>query len=52
MVPSPLIIDILGVNKNASSSEIKKSYYKLAQQYHPDRNKASDAKDKFAEINK
>lgn len=30
---------ILELNKNASESEIKKSYYKLAKQYHPDVNK-------------
>ena len=30
--------EILGINKNASADEIKKSYRKLAMQYHPDRN--------------
>jgi molecular chaperone DnaJ len=42
--------EILGVSKNASKEEIKNSYRKLAMQYHPDRNKAADAEEKFKEI--
>lgn len=40
---------VLGIGKNASSSEIKKAYYALAKKYHPDTNKDSGAKDRFAE---
>jgi len=40
---------ILGVDKNASSSEIKQAFRKLAQKYHPD--KAGGDAQKFKEIN-
>ena len=39
----------LGVGKDASSSDIKKAYYSLAKKYHPDTNKDSGAKDRFAD---
>ncbi len=42
--------DILGVEKKASADDIKTAYRKLAMQYHPDRNKAPDAEEKFKEI--
>ena len=44
--------DILGVAKNASDDEIKKSYRKLAMKFHPDRNPDSkEAEEKFKEVN-
>jgi len=44
--------ELLGVNKNASDQEIKSAYRKQALKWHPDRNKSSEATDKFKEINK
>jgi molecular chaperone DnaJ len=42
--------EVLGVPRTASKDEIKDVYRKLAMQYHPDRNKAPDAEEKFKEI--
>ena len=41
---------ILGLSPSASAEEIKKAYRALALKYHPDRNQASDAEEKFKEI--
>ncbi len=42
--------EILGVTKNSTSDEIKKSYRKVAMQYHPDRNTGDKAaEEKFKE---
>ncbi|OAY74304.1 DnaJ protein ERDJ3A [Ananas comosus] len=42
---------VLGVDKNASQRDIQKAFHKLSLQYHPDKNKAKGAQEKFAEIN-
>lgn len=42
--------ETLGVPKNSSKEDIKNAYRKLALQYHPDRNKAYGAEEKFKEI--
>ena len=43
--------EILGVGRDASESELKGAFRRLARQYHPDVNDAPDAEDRFKEIN-
>ena len=42
--------EVLGVARDASAAQIKDAFRRLALKYHPDRNKAPDAKDRFKEI--
>ena len=43
---------VLEIDKNASDSEIKKAYHKLARKYHPDRNNNDkESEEKFKEVN-
>ena len=41
---------VLGLTREASEQEVKKAFRQLARQYHPDKNKADDAEEKFREI--
>jgi curved DNA-binding protein len=45
------LYETLEVSENASESEIKKAYRKLARKYHPDICKEADCEEKFKEIN-
>jgi hypothetical protein len=43
--------DILGVDRDATTKDIKQAYRILAHQYHPDVSKRLDAEERFKEIN-
>src|ERR671920_2196111 len=41
--------EVLGVSRDASETEIKKSFRRLARELHPDVNQEPDAEDRFKE---
>ncbi|DAC54762.1 MAG TPA: molecular chaperone DnaJ, partial [Candidatus Poseidoniales archaeon] len=42
--------EVLGIDKSASSGDMKNAFRRLARKYHPDRSTEADAEDKFKEI--
>merc|ERR1711953_1652626 len=42
--------EVLGLPRTAGAEQIKKAYRKLALKFHPDKNKAEDAEERFKEI--
>ncbi|NOZ06500.1 MAG: molecular chaperone DnaJ [Chloroflexi bacterium] len=43
--------EVLGVDRSAGDDDIRRSYRRLARQYHPDVNKSADAETRFKEVN-
>jgi len=43
--------EVLGIDRNATDEEIKRTFRKLAFKYHPDRNRKDGAEEKFKEVN-
>ena len=43
--------EILGLDRDATDDDVRRAYRRLALQFHPDRRDASDAEERFKEIN-
>jgi molecular chaperone DnaJ len=43
--------EVLGVDRNASDSDIQRAFHRKARELHPDVNKAPDAEQRFKEVN-
>lgn len=43
--------EVLGVSRSATADEIRRSFRRLAREYHPDVNPTDDAEERFKEIN-
>jgi molecular chaperone DnaJ len=44
------LYEVLGISRDASQEEVKRAFRKLAMEYHPDRNKADHAEERFKAI--
>lgn len=51
MPPKRDYYEVLGVDKSVSAQDLKSAYRKKALEFHPDRNKSTEAEAKFKEVN-
>ena len=51
MASSKNYYELLGIPKDASEEQVRKAFRSLAMEWHPDRNRSTDAEERFKEIN-